>query len=773
MRTTGNQGVKVEGSFDGVGHHIHGMFSPPPVKPEISVPGYNVPGYMRLIASVPEYERKMLLNELDSGVVSNHAKILLEKYESGHLSIGNLDESRNNFLAALKCLQQGKLTVEQVASLHIWDSAMRLYYTDAAGVRLVYEYVKEGGVHRSTLMSPAASEGRPTECQVFRYKTSNHDIHDTLNPHIDGVNIPLVQQFFNFTQDEYQNFCHAMKKAPETEKQFMLLIRPQEGCVSSLLPKLSQVVSCMQDMKIWVPKNDGFVEHVKVALIPSFTMLQAVLDVKAKTLGNAPVQLIPTYYMLDQNDYARLKLTRQLAVGLYLPKAYQAHSSDDRRYLQTVDGYAQELPYASIMHDFYHALRELTMERSVADARWRLAAILRDGPVETKIIDGELINSYSRSMDTIRVHKSRSIEAELFGDLLASLKLTSEQKLACIRDMVVHRDEWRENFKLSHRDLSVEDRKIYNALAAQYYDEYNLTDESLLHHINDLNVVKHHVEKLKVDVNEVHYWYRTRAIDFAIQSGNMEAILYLMSQGARLFDEDCNNAANALYWLADYMTKSSYRENVLDKLIELFLENVSRYPTCGLTTSHVNALRGVLPNESDVHQPDSYGLLPIHYAIMCGKITTEWFVKAKYDLLAPIGNGIYQGMSILSLLLYCRRDQVMLELISKLMTTQPESFDAFNLLKTNVFIEGISRHCMTQVEARSYQPVNFNDQTILDILVQRKFFELLKKLCCHCTLRERMELKLHERIDDDDMLSEIMTYVTPIKQEFTYMPRGI
>lgn len=743
------------------GQDNHKLFSPVPMSPEKCVPGYNVPGYMRLLSSIPSYEKKQLLSELDSPEVTERAQAMVEKYARGTLPVVNLDESRQNFVAALKCLQQGKLTVEQVASLHIWDSAIRLYYTNDGGFKLVYEFVQEGNRHKTVFMTPVSGTNRPTSLTFAQCGTTNRDIYNSLASSLQNVNIPLVKRYFNLTDVEYRNFCDAMQKAPASEQFCIMLITPQEGCISGLLPKINQVVTCMQDMMIWMPTNDGGADQVKVTLAPSFTMLQAVLDVKAKTLVNAPVQLIPTYFMLEHNDYARLKLTRQIAVGLYLPDKFHMHSVNDPNYLQNIDGHAHELPYATIMHDFYHALRELTMTKNVADARWRLTALLGNSDVVTKIIDGELINSYKLSVDTIRTHITRSEDPQIFGDLFKLLKLTPEQKLACIKDMVINRDEWRKNFNIGYRDLTYQDQEIYFEFASQCYYGNNLKDDSLFKKIDDLDYVRHHVEKLKIDVNAVHYFYKTRAIDCAIQKGNINVIQYLMSQGARLFDHDGNTAANAMCWLASYMRNSRHDATVLNRLIALFLKNIPCHPKSGLTTSHVKALRGELPAPHDVHHADAFGCLPIHYAIMSGKITLEWFRHTQYNILASVKDGMYQGMSILSLLLCYDSEKVALELFSMQTISEFGITSAFELLNTRIYVGSISVNYRDQVGTYPSPSSDAPNPTLLEVLAKRKSNEILMKLCSLCTIRERSRLKLHKHITDDNVLSEIMTYAAP------------
>ena len=52
-------------------------------------------------------------------------------------------------------------------------------------------------------------------------------------------------------------------------------------------------------------------------------MFQAALNVKAKTLQRKPLELVPTYYYLNEDAYLRYKAVGRIPMTMYLPEYEQ------------------------------------------------------------------------------------------------------------------------------------------------------------------------------------------------------------------------------------------------------------------------------------------------------------------------------------------------------------------------------------------------------------------------------------------------------------------
>ncbi|GEM_PF-5827432 len=113
------------------------QLSESPVHP--SVPDFDY--YAEIIRSIPLDEKETVLYELDnSREVQVRAEKLLQELSQNEAVGANLGESRTLFLAALKNLKEGKISVAQFASIHTLDSAIRTLYTHPT-VYLIYDFV--------------------------------------------------------------------------------------------------------------------------------------------------------------------------------------------------------------------------------------------------------------------------------------------------------------------------------------------------------------------------------------------------------------------------------------------------------------------------------------------------------------------------------------------------------------------------------------------------------------------------------------------------------
>ncbi|MFT4059355.1 MAG: hypothetical protein QM652_07385 [Legionella sp.] len=433
--------------------------------------------YAELIESIPREERSHLIAELDSEIITARAIELQEQLSKAEMVV-NIDESRTLFLAACKSVRDRKISMAQLASIHILDSAIRTLYINPM-VYFIHSYVNAESeiVYAINVLTLAHLRNIPTSVKQFNYE-------DIIVPKV-GMQVsalpqrmqkPPVQRFFNLNVSEWLKFCEEMAKAPKSEQFYQVLIAPEEGCWSSIISLIQKVLKCMQVLDWLTAHKNGF-HPEKIMVIPSFTMFQAALIAKAHTLKRKPVELVPTYGYLEADRYAALKASGKLALALYLPEENKElrYQSKKGRFRTTIDGFPAETAFGGAMHDIYHAMREMAMSENVAKARMRLAAIAKNHPknkinpesrpVDDILIDGELIYSYPPEIDTMFEPDSRSSYAEPFGNIFytATLKerLHEDLKHAFIEDMVVNAELWRKEFKIGQSDLLKKDQAIY------------------------------------------------------------------------------------------------------------------------------------------------------------------------------------------------------------------------------------------------------------------------------------------------------------------------
>lgn len=440
--------------------------------------------YHELIRSIPAEEKEYIIAELDSSIVIERAKLLCEELSANKMVGLNLGESRTLFLAALRNLREKKISVNQLATIHILDSAIRTLYTNPM-VYFIYKYVNNDSELTRTfnLFAVANLKGMPTSVKRYTY--------NTLVLPKDGLSVsdmpwrmqkPLMQRFFNFNDSEWGEFCKEMAEAPSSEQFFHILVAPEGGCWSSLVSLIQKVLKCMRVLDWLVETKNGLVTE-NIMLVPSFSMFQAAINAKAHTLSREPVELIPTYGYIDAERYADLKSFGKIAMAMYLPEknSLNRYQNDYGRFRTSIDGHPVETAFAGAIHDVYHAMREMAMSEDVAKARMRLALIAKQHPknrlgsgsrsVYDILVDGELIHSYPPEIDTMFDPEYRPTQAESFGDLFYDTSLKSalheDLKRAFIEDMVVNKEDWQRQYHLGKSDLRPKDQKIFDEIESQ------------------------------------------------------------------------------------------------------------------------------------------------------------------------------------------------------------------------------------------------------------------------------------------------------------------
>lgn len=436
--------------------------------------------YQELYASIPETEKDLISSELASDAIVALTEQLKNKLANSKI-IFELSDSRNLFLAALRGVKHKQISIAQLATLHILDSAIRTLYTNPA-VYFLHKFVNSDNQLTTAfnVLSLTVLKGLPNTVKRFDYRhipkpkmlRSVTDLPALMQK-------PLIQRFFNFTDTEWNVFCLDMKQALDSERYFYVLNAPEVGCWSSIIFRVQKTLKCMHVLE-WLVDSLNGLQSENIMLVPSFTMFQAALNAKAHTLDRKPIKLIPTYGYIEVEQLRRLKSLGATPLTLYLPERDHSlrYKNDAGSFRADVDGHPLETAFGGAIHDVYHAMREMAMTESVAKARLRLATIAKDHPknkmspksrcVDEVLIDGELIHSYPPSLDTMFIPESRTPKAEPFGKIfyIRSLcqHLDGELRRAFIEDMVINKELWQKEFGIGQTDLLERDRLIYDEI---------------------------------------------------------------------------------------------------------------------------------------------------------------------------------------------------------------------------------------------------------------------------------------------------------------------
>lgn len=449
----------------------------PPLPPEQVCKGFNSDGYWELIQSLPSRERENILNELESPRIIAKAEQLEQKLAKDIMNCAQLDTPRDMFLAALLCLQQNKISKNQLATLHLVDSAIRTLYTSPC-CYLIHSYVKDHKAQRTFNVSFPVTTNLPTEMQRCSFDSVMvPDSKTTIENLPERMRYPLIRRFFNFTDTEWINFSCEMLTAPISETYVYILVTPEYGCWSSLVSKVQTLLKCMQILDWFKVTDEGYFLE-KIMVIPTFSMFQAAINAKANTLNRSSLKLAPTYYYMEGGQYHHYKTNSYIPMTMYMPESEPQlrYHSTRGKFRTNIDGHPAETAFAGAIHDAYHAFRELQISENVSAARLRLVLIAKNHPkdklspthraISDILMDGELIYSYDLAKNTLFNNDFRPQQKQSFGDIfyVPSVKnhLHDSLKYAFIHDMVLNKDDWFENFSIGRDDLFVDDQKIYD-----------------------------------------------------------------------------------------------------------------------------------------------------------------------------------------------------------------------------------------------------------------------------------------------------------------------
>lgn len=545
----------------------------------------SVDDFQTLVQALPINELKILnptLNLMDPHKATKLAKKISK--EKRVLSPESAIRSREIFMIALKALNLELISLNQLTSLHILDAAYRDFISHAC-MYTYFECVVKGESHRECHMFPLPVGVNQKTTMQLNYLETAFPSGVEVDESKKTLKEPILKRFFAFTNTEWSHFCELMDNETISEQKFYLVQVPQYGCHSPITMKIQEALYLCRQLEILQKLNDGAVWSIQVMAVPSFSMFQNVLKVKARTLNREPVKLIPTYGFLPPKVYAFTKKHKGIPFALYFPEAdpNERYNLNNSRFKANFDGWQREGPFAALLHDFYHALREMAMAENIAKARFHLAKIAKKHPydrVNSKsreisdiLIDGELIHSYPRSIDTI--FAIRKDQAK-FGDLFDFIgkNLHPQLKASFLSDMVVKKEVWKKKYSLGREDLLETDQQIYD-----YLDGKVVKME--IQHIENMISMGIRISLKK----ETEEGFLTLAL--AASKGCVNILEKLLEEGADV--EEKNEKSDRALFQAIY---SVNKEAV--KILLKYKASVNEHFVCGATPLELACSKGHL-----------------------------------------------------------------------------------------------------------------------------------------------------------------------------------
>ncbi|MEC7839298.1 MAG: hypothetical protein VX777_04585 [Chlamydiota bacterium] len=434
--------------------------NPPPPPNSENYPGYDQPGYFRLMGSLSETDRKCVEASFKS-VTQNQLSAFVDVIKEGRFhKFRKEEEMYTNNVMALLALQKGLLSVNQVATMLFCDAAV----TTLISHKLSYfhfQRVENGKDIRSTTVSEGSfCQSDPSEIRYesYKYLGLGNDVSKDKVVTIFGEEFckPILQRFFGFSDILWRKFCEKLEseEISDSERFFYINTIPKFGCWSGIVSEINEVLSKILQPQFLISQLDsGKLLKEKVMITPSFSMYQLFLDVLSTFCSLRKIKLVPTYGLSGQNFYTNLKVAGQVAVSLYFPekKSWLAYDFENPDFKVKVDGWVREGTLAVIIHDIYHSIRELWFTESCSIMRFFFAEIARAlGDEQTcyQLIDGEVLTQSQASI----------------GNIFNTIKPEERVKNAMIQFMVDEALTLGRDYNIGRNDLEESDRKLYDKL---------------------------------------------------------------------------------------------------------------------------------------------------------------------------------------------------------------------------------------------------------------------------------------------------------------------
>ncbi|MEC7839880.1 MAG: hypothetical protein VX777_07555 [Chlamydiota bacterium] len=421
-------------------------------------------GYENLIASFGDLDKASVICEMES-VQKLEIKDLVDCVKNGDW-FPEQSKMHRTTIIALRALNEGSLSLEQLATMHILDAA----YSSLICQRVMYAVefdVDDSGEEVKYVNSMEAPIRRSVPVRKYTYKQMGYSerVNSNKFPTYSKFLKPILQRYFSLNEEGWKSFCEKMEKTPLSERYFTVIPTFAHGCWSGIVARIQSLGLCLFQEIDFLHSHceTGELLRQKIAVVPSFSMFQAFIDCACESNNSSKVTLIPTYGFLEEGKYVQYKRKRQIPVSLYFPRKEfgRAYNPSFSEFRFTLDGWDQEGIFAAVIHDINHAFEETKYSDTFSNFRYWLAEIVKGHP--DGIFNRGKVSVYENLVDADFDYSVNNV-----GDLLYSSsvirKMTPELKGYIIRALVDHATFLKDSYGISKDDLREEDQILFDKI---------------------------------------------------------------------------------------------------------------------------------------------------------------------------------------------------------------------------------------------------------------------------------------------------------------------
>lgn len=344
---------------------------------------------------------------------------------------------------ALEAVFHGLISESQFATLSFLHEAIDQLVINRMFLRTVRQKDLTGKLVTYTSVTPSTKH--PSESNTYH-------LHKVFSEKDYEENKRLLKEYFVFTDLAFEIFIKALRHIPPSEQVFYSFQIPLGSPISwsFMYATICNAVTVFHPQNEYVSGEEAnLTEQQKLFILPSFSMFQLSLDLR---YGESAVSLVPILGKCSTKTIEKYVLQRKRVVGIGLPGAEVSLEADGQ--------YAGRL--MNSMHDIYHSYRYSWLKENEQlalnhiNGLFARALILEPTNQELKhlkwmLIDGELHNS---------------VAGDAFGHLFQRKNVGWKPEFLklVILNMVVEKEKWEKEFKLSSKDLLVSEQQLYKEL---------------------------------------------------------------------------------------------------------------------------------------------------------------------------------------------------------------------------------------------------------------------------------------------------------------------
>ncbi len=369
-----------------------------------------------------------------------------------------------------------KISLDELATLFITIGAIDEFYLN------IRKNIVVEGKDASHAFSEEIQGVELPPLQIWRgqfdisRKAFMGEISENYSNKIEDIKFIYLKSFFSFNDDEWSLYRASLEKVTGTEKWYSLFSPIDKGCWSILYEDLCRTLRCFDEVKLYMEPN-SFNKPPPIErkiLVPSWSMLQKFIDVKAITQGRKAMTLVPVFGSLTPAEEFQLKQEDKIPIRLFPPLFNGKHSSlKNRVFLATPSNKWKNLEicsgyYSKLLLDTASALQWQEIDQNICAALLHIVGLLdeyaegldKDSKhyldlftLRQSLFTGFGIHSFPNNNS---LYRSRPFEAEIFKDIFSTKYWKHEMLDLVIYDILRNPKFWKEKFNIELEDLPSE-----------------------------------------------------------------------------------------------------------------------------------------------------------------------------------------------------------------------------------------------------------------------------------------------------------------------------